>query len=129
MSSDVGALVRTAMERLAAGDTDGLLSLCADDAEFFIGGKTRISADHDMDGFRRVVPELAVRSGALRRDLIDVAVADDRSWADAIVHDYVTRDGTTYDYHAVFEWQLKDAKFAYLFVYVHEFDAFADAWA
>lgn len=126
---DVAALVRSAMQRLDAGDVDGFLSYFTDDAKFFIGGKTRISGDHDRASFREIAPQLAVEEGRLRRDLINVAVGRDDSWADAIVHDYVTRDGTEYDYHAVLEWQMKDGKVAYFWVYVHEFDAFAAAWA
>ena len=110
-------------------DVDGLLTLCGDDAKFFIGGNSRISGDRDVAGFREIAPMLAVTDGTLRRDVIGVAVGSEGSWADVVVHDYVTRDGVERDYHAVLEFQIENDKVAYFWIYVHEYEAFADVWA
>lgn len=126
---DARRLVRAAIDRLNAGDPDGFLRLCVDDAKFFVGGNTRISGDHDTEGWRSVAGELAVREGILRRDVIDIAAAEDMSWADAVVHDYVCRDDGEVDYHAVFEFQMIDGKISYFWIYVHEFDVFQKVWA
>jgi ketosteroid isomerase-like protein len=125
---DVDALVNAALDRLADADTDGFLSLCSEDAKFFIGGRTRISGDHDVSAFRAVAPELSAANG-VRRDLIGIAVTADASGADAIVKDHVVRDGNEWEYHAILEFQLAGGKITYFWIYVHEFDAFSEAWS
>ena len=96
-----------------------------DDAKFFIGGRTRISGDHDVAAFRASLR--AVRSG-VRRHLIGIAVTDDASAADAIVKDRVVRNGSEFEYHAILEFQLEAGKITYFWIYVHEFDAFTEAF-
>jgi ketosteroid isomerase-like protein len=124
---DVQLLVNAALEHLSAGDVDGFLSLCTDDTKFFIGGRTRISGDHDVAAFRSIAPELSVANG-VHRNLIGIAVTDDLSVADAIIKDRVVRDGGEWEYHAILGFQLEGGKISYFWVYVHEFDAFAEAW-
>jgi ketosteroid isomerase-like protein len=125
---DVQALVNAALEHLSTGNVDGFLSLCTDDTKFFIGGQTRISGDHDVSAFRAVAPELSAANG-VRRDLIGIAVTADASGADAIVKDHVVRDGNEWEYHAILEFQLAGGKITYFWIYVHEFDAFSEAWS
>jgi ketosteroid isomerase-like protein len=124
---DVNALVNAALEHLSAGDVDGFLSMCTDDAKFFIGGRTRISGDHDVAAFRAIAPELSA-AGGVRRHLIGIAVTDDASAADAIVKDRVVRNDHEFEYHAILEFQLEAGKITYFWIYVHEFDAFTEAF-
>ena len=126
---DQGTLARSAVDRLSAGDVDGFLQLGTEKTKFFIGGRTKISGDHDVESFRRVASNLAVEEGRLRRDVIGVAIGGEGEWADVLVHDYVTTRGIDRDYHAVLEFQIESEKISYFWIYVHEFDAFADAWS
>jgi len=125
---DFEKMTREAYESLSRWDVDAVLALFAADAKFFVPGATRISGDHE----RARVPEVletmrAVSAGALRRDVLDVVATS--SGAMAVLHEYVTRDGQEIDYHSIHDWDIRNDKVAYWWVYVHEYDRFDRAWS
>jgi ketosteroid isomerase-like protein len=125
---DMEAMVRDAYERLGRWDSEALLEFFSDDAKFFVPGGTRVSGDHGRDD---IAPTLAtmreIASEGFRRDVL--AVAPTSAGAMVVVHDYVTRNGEEIGYHSVHDWDVRDGKVAYWWIYVHEYDAFERAWA
>lgn len=122
------ALVREAYARLDRSDVDGLMDMLASDARFFVPGGTRISGDHLRDavpGVLRTAEEIA--GGTLKRELLDFLTSE--SSVAVVLHEYVTRDGAQIAYHAIHVWDVKDGKFAYWWVYPHEYDQFERAWS
>lgn len=125
---DMEAMVREAYDRLGRWDADALLELFADNAKFFVPGRTKISGDHD----RRAIPSVLesmreISAEGLRRDILGVAPTS--AGAMVVLHEYVTRNGTEINYHAVQDWDVRDGKVAYWWIYIHEYDAFERAWS
>ena len=121
-------LVREAYARHGGGDLAGFLELFARDAKFFVPGTTRISGDHPREKLRDVLTIAdEIAAGTLRRDLLDFLVSE-HSVA-VVLHDHLTRDGKTVDYHAIHVWDIADGRFTYWWIYPHEYDRFERAWA
>lgn len=121
-------MVRETYESLSRWDVNAVLALFADDAKFFVPGTTRISGDHDRARIPEVLETMrAVCAGVLRRDVLDVVATS--SGAIAVLHEYVTRDGHEFDYHSIHDWDVRNDKVAYWWVYVHEYDRFDRAWS
>lgn len=125
---DMEAMVRDAYERLGRWDAGALLDSFSDDAKFFVPGGTKISGDHDRSAIPSVLETMRELSAdGFRRDVLGVAPTS--TGAMAVLHEYVTRGGTEFDYHAVQDWDVRDGKVAYWWIYVHEYDAFERAWS
>lgn len=125
---DFEEMIRGAYTRLEEWDVDALLEIFAPDAKFFVPGRTRISGDHERDAIPRVLETMReVSAGGFRSKLLDVVRSS--SGALAVLHQYVTRDGEEFGYHTIHDWDVRDGKVAYWWIYVHEYDAFAKAWA
>ena len=106
----------------------GLLGVFADDAKFFVPGETRISGDHDRHSIPSVLDTMReIASEGFRRDVL--AVVPSSAGAMAVLHEYVTRDGGKIDYHSVHDWDVRDGRVAYWWIYVHEYDDFERAWS
>jgi hypothetical protein len=89
---------------------------------------TKISGDHARDAIPEVLATMRdLSAGGFRRDVL--AVVPTPSGAMAVLHDYVTRDGREFSYHSVHDWDVRNGKVAYWWVYVHEYDQFERAWA
>jgi ketosteroid isomerase-like protein len=113
---------------LARWDTDAVLALFADDAKFFVPGATRVSGDHDRDRIADVLGTMKeIAAEGFRRDVL--AVTATPSGAMAVLHEYVTRDGQELDYHSIQDWDVRNGRVAYWWVYVHEYDQFDRAWS
>jgi ketosteroid isomerase-like protein len=116
--------VDAAYERLGRWDTDSLLELFADDAKFFVPGTTRISGDHDRAAIPGVLDTMREIAGqGFRRDILGVTPSE--SGALVVLHEYVN----DLNYHCIHDWDVRDGKVAYWWIYVHEYEAFERAWA
>jgi ketosteroid isomerase-like protein len=125
---DFEKVVREAYESLARADVDAVLRLLGDDAKFFVPGATRISGDHDRDRIPGVLASMQeISSEGFRRDVL--AVVASPAGAMAVLHEYVTRDGQEFNYHSIHDWDVRNGKVAYWWVYVHEYDQFDRAWS
>lgn len=127
--ADVAGMVRQAYEHWDAGDVDALLGLFHDDARFFVPGTTPVSGDVDKDGFRSVLATVNARlaDGSHVQEVICTYAGDDG--ASSTIHNHVARDGTDLDYHSIHHWQVRDGKFSYWWLFLHEYDQFQAAWA
>lgn len=125
---DMEAMVRDAYDRLGRWDSGALLEFFADDAKFFVPGGTRISGDHDRPAISSVLETMrAVASEGFRRDILGVAPTS--TGVMVVLHEYVTRDGKELNYHSIHDWDVRNDKVAYWWIYVHEYDAFERAWS
>lgn len=121
-------MVRKAYQQLDAWDVDGMLDAFAENAKFFVPGQTRISGDHDRADIAGVLERMRdLAAEGFRSKLLGVVPSE--SGALAILHQYVTRGGEEYNYHSIHDWDIREGKVAYWWIYVHEYDAFAKAWA
>lgn len=125
---DYEKMVREAYEHLERWDVERLLEGFAPDAKFFVPGQTRISGDHRREAIADALKTMrALTTEGFRRKLLGVVPSS--SGALAILHEYVTREGEEYGYHTIHDWDVRDGKVTYWWIYVHEYDAFARAWA
>lgn len=125
---DFEKMARDAYSSLSRGDVDAVLQLFADDAKFFVPGATRISGDHERDRIPDVLATMQeISSEGFRRDVL--AVVASPSGAMAVLHEYVTRGGQEFNYHSIHDWDVRNGKVAYWWVYVHEYDQFERAWS
>ena len=129
--SDVKALVARAQERWEAGDVEGWLAMFHEDAKLFVPGETAVSGDHDKASFREVGERLLRAVGdSSGQWVIDTYVSP--NGAVCLVDQKVDSGGETLHYHAMLLYELKDPtddRFAFWWLMVHEYDAFAAAWA
>lgn len=124
---DNAELARRAYECLERWDVDGLLELFSADSKFFVPGNTKISGDHERAHIADVLTTMReIASGGLRRDILGVVTSS--SGALVVVHEYVTRDGEDFSYHTIHDWDVREGKVAYWWMYLHEYDAFERAW-
>lgn len=125
---DNEAMVRRAYDRLDRWDTSALLEDFGPEAKFFVPGRTQVSGDHPREDIPRVLDVMReLSSEGFKSDLL--AIVPSEHGAMAILHQYVTRNGVEHGYHCVQDWDIRDGKVAYWWIYVHEYDEFEKAWA
>lgn len=125
---DYERMVRQSYDQLERWDVEGLLEAFGPDAKFFVPGKTRISGDHGREAIAGVLATMrALTTDGFRSQLLDVVPSS--SGALAILHQYVTREGEEHSYHTIHDWDIRDGKVAHWWIYVHEYESFARAWA
>jgi ketosteroid isomerase-like protein len=133
--TDVERELRAMLERAQAAwqdaDVDGWLALFAPDAKFFVPGATTVSGDHDAGSIRAVLPQL-MRAGGEDSGMSVIDSFLSANGAVALADQQVRRGEATHHYHQMMLYEIRPEaadRFAFWWLLIHEYDAFAAAWA
>jgi len=123
-------LARRELEVVAAGDTDAIRALYAEDFVLHYPGRNPLAGDHDIETFLGKLGALFGEDATVERTLHDALGSDDH--AVQLLTVSVNARGRSHTWHPIFVMHVRDGKIAEAWISVddqHALDDFLNALA